>query len=304
MNTKHTLFVNLVTLSFALMAILVSCRTKLDWNPPEFEQKPVVSGVIKAGNPITIKVSLAVTLNSKPTPEVSNALVQIFIDNIFSETLKYIGDGLYQSELVAQEDHVYRCEVTIPGLPTAICSTHIPKHQNIINFEHINKAWVDEEGVAFPAIKLTFDNTPNTDVYYQVVITMFRDDDNAETAWLESIVDPILLNEGLPIAVFSNKLIEEKTYKMTLNYAGMDIYNHNNTGWIASLYPIQVELRTVCPDYYKFIKQQYLYELANSEPFLSVGVKGNYKLHSNVQNGYGIVVGYSSVKSEIIDPNN
>jgi hypothetical protein len=303
MNTKHTLFVNLVTLSFALMAILVGCRTKLDWNPPEFEQKPVVSGVIKAGNPITIKVALAVTLNSKPTPEVSNALVQIFIDNLFSETLTYIGDGLYQSELVAQEDHVYRCEVTIPGLPTAICSTHIPKHQNIINFEHINKAGVDEEGRTFPAVRLTFDNSIVNPIYYEIVISFTREG-RIYNPWLNSIVDPILLNEGLPIAVFRNELIKENTYTMTINYTTGSASNSNGTGWVTNLFPVQVELRTVCPDYYKFIKQQYLYELANSEPFLSVGVTGNYKLHSNVQNGYGIVVGYSSVKSEIIDPNN
>ncbi|MDX9846955.1 MAG: DUF4249 family protein [Tenuifilaceae bacterium] len=304
MKTKHTLLVYLFTLSLALMAILMGCRTKIDWYPPEFEQKPVLSSVIKAGSPITIKVSLAVTLSSEPTPEVNNADVVVFVDNVLTETLKYIGDGLYQSEQLAQEGSEYRCEITIPGYPTAMSITRIPTHMNIISVDHLNKAWVDEEGVAFPSIKLTFANKPESDVYYQVVINLFRYGDDISTAWLKSIVDPILLNEGLPIAVFSNKFISENAYTMTINYSTGSAMNSNGTGWVAELYPLQVELRTICPNYYKFIKQQYLYELANSEPFLSVGVTGNYKLHSNVQNGYGIVVGYSSVKSEIIDPNN
>ena len=281
-------------LAMVLLLATVSCHKKLDWNPPEFEQKPVVSGVIKNGSPITIKVSIAMNYTAEPTPEVDNAEVLLYVDNEYAETLEYIGYGFYQSELFAQENNEYRCEVTIPGYPTATCSTRIPKHQNILKFEHIDKAWIDQEGRTYPAVKLTFDNIPNSPLYYEVVISLFRYEDEF-LGWPNNTVDPILLNEGLPIIVFSNELIEGDTYTMTINY---------ETGSDSEQYPVQVELRTVCYSYYKFIKQQYLYEMATSDPFPSVGVTGTYNLFSNVKNGYGLLTGYSSVKSEIIDPNN
>jgi len=117
-----------------------------------------------------------------------------------------------------------------------------------------------------------------------------------------SIIDPVLLNEGLPIAVFSNEMIDGDSYTMLINYTTGSAYNQNNSGWVTELFPVQVELRSVCFNYYTFIKQQYLYEMATDEPFLSVGSVGVFNLHSNVENGYGILAGYSSVKSEIINP--
>lgn len=294
---------SVIGFSLVFVFLLSSCYKKLDWNPSEFEQKAVVNGVIKSGSAITIMVSKAVKFTAEPTPAVDNAEVALYVNNELAETLEYIGDGLYQSELIAQDDNEYRCEVTIPGYPTATCSTVIPKHQNIVKFEHINKAGVDEEGLTYPAVKVTFDNLPDTTIYYELVIVLYEDEDYKGSGDPFNIVDPVLLNEGLPIAVFSNELIEGSTYTMTINYTTGSAYNHNNTGWVTSLYPVQVELRTICHNYYKFIKQQYLYEVATGESFLSVGATGTYNLPSNVQNGYGIFTGYSSVTSEIIDPN-
>ncbi|MDD2549870.1 MAG: DUF4249 family protein, partial [Bacteroidales bacterium] len=247
--------------------------------------------------------SLAVKFTAEPTPEVDNAEVLLYVNNEYNETLEHIGEGFYQSQLIAQEGSEYRCEVTIPGYPMATCATRVPNHQNILKFEHINKAGIDEEGLTYPAVKVTFDNLPDTSVYYEIVINIFQHEDYKGSPNPFHIVDPVLLNEGLPMAVFSNELIEGSTYTMTINYQMGGASYTESTGWVTSLYPVQVELRTVSQSYYKFIKQQYLYELANSEPLLSVGVTGSYNLYSNVHNGYGILTGYSSVKSEIIDPN-
>ena len=302
-NIANKMVRRVVELLLIFLLLLSSCHKKIDWNPPEFEQQPVVNGVIKGGSPVTIKVSMAVKFTANPTPEVHNAEVLLYVNNEYAETLEHTGEGFYQSHLIAQEGSEYRCEVTIPGYPTATCSTRVPNHQNILKFEHINKAGVNEEGRTFPAVKITFDNVPNTPVYYEIVINLFEDEDYVSRTSPYNIGDPVLLNEGLPMVVFSNGLIEDSTYTMIINYSTGSASNHNNEGWVTNLYPVQVELRTVSESYYKFIKQQYLYELANSGPLLSVGVTGNYNLYSNVDNGYGLLTGYSLVKSEIIDPN-
>jgi hypothetical protein len=290
-------------ISFSLITILysTSCHQKVDWLPADFEPKPTVSSVIRSGEPIIVKISLAVAFSAQAHPEIDNALVLLYVDNEYVETLEYIGDGLYQSEHEAQEEREYRCEVTIPSHKTAICSTYIPKQQNLIKFEHINKAGVDEEGLTYPAVRVTFENKPNQTIYYEVVIYLFKHEEVSHPLLL-NIADPVLLNEGLPLAVFSNELIEGSTYTMTINYSTGSASNYNNTGWVTNLYPVQVELRSICYHYYNFIKQQYLYEQSNSDPIFSVGATPTYNLHSNVENGYGIFAGYSSVKSEIIYP--
>jgi hypothetical protein len=289
-------------LSFVFVLItLNSCHKKVDWLPPAFQQKPVVSGVIKSGELIDVKVSLAVAFNAQSPAEVDNAEVQLYVDNQYEETLEYAGNGHYQSVYVAEEERDYRCEVSIPNFQTAVCSTFIPKQKNIIQFEHINKAGVDEEGLTYPAVKVTFENIPNQINYYELVINLFSSEEIFRPSLL-SIIDPVLLNEGLPIAVFSNEMIDGDSYTMLINYTTGSAYNQNNSGWVTELFPVQVELRSVCFNYYTFIKQQYLYEMATDEPFLSVGSVGVFNLHSNVENGYGILAGYSSVKSEIINP--
>lgn len=290
-------------ISFIGLLFFISCHQKVDWLPPDFEPKPTVSSVIVSGKPIRVKVSLAVAFNARELPEVDNAHVQLFADGVYVETLEYMSDGYYQSEHIAQEEKEYRCEVTIPGYETATCSTYISKHQDIIKFEHINKAGIDEEGISYPAVRVTFSNLPNKTTYYHIVITLL-DDDNVRHPEILNIVDPVLLNEGIPIVVFSNELIETSSYSMTINYSTGHAQNANNTGWVTILFPVQVELRTICHHYYSFIKQQYLYDQSNGEPFLSVGATPSINLYSNVENGYGIFAGYSSVKSDIINPNN
>lgn len=295
---KRSLF--LITL--VVLWFFYGCHTKLDWDPLEFDPKPVVNGVIMARQPVEIKVSMASEFSTEPTAEVDDAQVNLFEDGIFMETLEYDTEGIYRSQLIAQENHEYRLEVSVPEYETAICSTFIPRHREIISFEHFNSAWVDEEGIAQPGLKITFENTPDTLTYYHAIIKLNKYDDISH-GHVTEIIDPIILNEGLPIAVFSNQLIEENSYTLHLNYTTGSVGYSDDEGWVASLYPIQVELRTVSADYYHFIKQQHLYKLSNSEPFYSIGVTGTFNMYSNVENGYGILAGYSSVLSDIFDPN-
>lgn len=298
MNKKA--FASLQFVIIALLLGLQGCFTKLDWDPLEFDPKPVINGVIVAQQPIDIMVSMASEFSTEPAVEVENAQVNLFENGMLLETLEYHGEGIYRGQLLAQENHEYRCEVSIPQYETAICSTFIPRPREIIDVKHYYSAWIDEEGIVQPGVKVTFESIPDTLTYYLLLIKVF-DDDEVDIAWLGDIVDPLMLSEGIPIAVFSNKQIEANSYTLHLNYNAVGYHYTNTTGWVASKKPIQVELRTICANYYHFIKQQYLYELSNDEPFFSIGVTGTFNLHSNVENGYGILAGYSSVLSDIID---
>lgn len=290
--------------AFVLLGLCThsGCIDKLDVPNYAFEPKPIVNSIIVAGKRVTVYVSLTVGLQSSKASIVDNAEVLLFANNELIETLEHKGDGVYKSQLLAQEETEYRCEVTIPGYPKAVCSTIIPKKMRIIRFEHINKAGVDEEGLTYPAVKVTFENDINTPVHYELKIKLFPSEGEIDQPSLTNIIDPVLHNEGLPLAVFSNELMKTNTYTMIINYTTGSALRTSSNGWITDLYPIQVELRTTCSNYYKFTKQRFLYVISNSEPIFSPGATSTFNLYSNVDNGYGIFAGYTTVESSIIYP--
>ncbi|MBK9388775.1 MAG: DUF4249 family protein [Bacteroidetes bacterium] len=69
------------------------------------------------------------------------------------------------------------------------------------------------------------------------------------------------------------------------------------------LYPVILELRSVSQNYYRFVKQKYLYELGRYPEFMAASTTA-FPLYSNINGGYGIFAGYSLVKSDTIYPGN
>jgi len=111
------------------------------------------------------------------------------------------------------------------------------------------------------------------------------------------ITDPVLLNEGIPIAVFSNEIIQGNSYNITINYT---TGSASSTG--TNLFPLILELRSISKNYYQFLKQQYLYERGRYPEFGSAFTSTN--LYSNIIGGYGIFAGFSSIQSDTIFPYN
>jgi hypothetical protein len=172
--------------------------------------------------------------------------------------------------------------------------------------EHINIAGRDEEGITYPAIKISFKNEAIPRKYYEVAIYYFKKDyfdGNIERqyAYIHTITDPVILNEGLPIALFSNEIISDSVYVMTLNYNTGSTSSRNGGPWHTDLYPFVVELRTVTYDYYRYQKQYYLYNKGRSADGL-INIMTASPLYSNVENGNGIFAGYSVFTTDTITP--
>lgn len=290
------------TLCVFLMLCFYGCHTKVDWDNLNFETKPTINSILVPGKPIRVHVSLAIPFGSAKSQTIDNAIVRIFVDNIFTETLAYDTLGFYQSELIVEPNREYRCEADIAGYNTVAASTVIPSPESIIGTEHIRFAGVNSDGITFPAIKVTFTNTPSKQIYYEVSIKLIENEDYYGSPSIINIIDPVMLNEGLPIPLFSNEIIEGANYTLTLNYFTGAISYTTETGSQTELFPMIIELRTLSYDYYKYIKTLHLYEKANSNQSITGNNRTPFSLHSNVSNGYGIFAGYSSVVTDTIIP--
>lgn len=288
-------------LNITLVGILLastSCRKLVQSDFPDFKQVPTVNSFLKADSLLKVHISLASKLDTNELKGLDNAQVQLYVDDVFKEFLTSTGNGIFTSTTLVEPSKKYECKVDIPGYETVSCSNTIPKPSHLRDIVHVSVAGKDQEGMTYPAVKFTFSNNPAEKQYYEARIRLF----GRETgAMLINIVDPVLLNEGLPLPVFSNELITDTAYTMTINYFTGSASSTNGSTWQTNLYPFILEVRSVSYDYYQFARQKYLYD---SGRFPEFGLSSNqaFQLYSNVKNGYGIFAGYSSVISDTIIP--
>jgi hypothetical protein len=284
---------------FFLIFLLPSCREVVQNEFPEITQTPVVNSILKSDSLLVINLSYSASLNFSKIKYIENATIRFFIDDNFAETVINGENGMYISSIRVESGKKYSCEIDIPGHETLKCETTIPLPARILNITHKDLAYTNEEGTVFPSVEITFENNTNTSEYFEIIIKTMRtwdDEQHNIYAWLVGVDDPILINEGLPIAVFGDELITDSIYTMSLNYST------GGASWnIADTYPYIVELRTISYTYYKYLKQLYLFEQAVNNENLT-GSSAPMQIYSNIENGYGIFAGYSNYISDTIYP--
>jgi hypothetical protein len=287
-----------ILISLLLIGAFSSCRKLITDEFPDFASKPTVNAIIRAGEPITVHVSLAGKIDSIRLNGVENAVVRLFIDNILVDNLESVGDGFYESELLGEQEKRYAFEIDIPNFSTLRCETFMPKSEFIRSIEHLDDAGRDPDGMPCNALRITFTNNPNQRQYFQLSIMTYVDEridywtgDTipariGHSVELFNISDPVLLGEGLPIPVFSNRMIRDTVYTMYLEY-------------VNSSPPLLIELRTIDESYYHYLRSVYLYERNIFRNDIGE-IYPPYSLYSNVPGGFGIVGSFSRHTYDII----
>ncbi len=282
-----------------LTVLLCSCRELVTSEFPEFPSVPVVNSILISGEQLNVHVSLTSKIDTGSFALVGNATISLYRDGVFIEHLEYAGEGTYLSDHVIEPAAEYSCEIDIPGYERVLCSDSLPAAESLAGIVHINIAGKDEEGMTYPSVQVSFTNNPLRRQYFEIVLKAYSRKYESH-ATLEAITDRVLLNEGLPLLVFSNELITDPVYTMNINYftGGSSIMMGMNR---ASLMPLIVELRSVSYEYYRFIRQNYVYERGREPEFGPVPAVP-LSLYSNIKNGYGIFAGYSFVRSDTLFP--
>ena len=293
---KHSCFL------FLILIFLASCRELVTDEFPEFTSIPTVNSILVKDSTIKVQVSLSGKLDTNRLALINYAEVLLYVDGEYKETLSQFDDGMYSSSIVVEPLKTYRCDVTVPGYDLVSGSDLIPVPVAISDIIHIDIAGKDEEGMNYPAIKFTFTNNPSEKQYFEVVIRL-QNNRYERIASIKKNTDPVLLNEGLPLPLFSNESIKGSSYTMTINYFTGSASSFNGGPMQTDLYPLILELRSISQNYYKFVKQKYLYDLGRYPEFMAASTTA-FPLFSNINNGYGIFAGYCSVKSDTIYPGN
>lgn len=302
MTKKILSFIFIIIYAFSF----TSCTTFVSDQFPEFTTKLTLNSILVEGNSLQVHVSLAENIDSTEIEIVEDAEVVLYADGEYLEQLTHLGNGVYESTHIINSLTAYVCSVKTPDFTEIICTQTLPRSSEILNIEHINIAGIDEEGISYPAIEITFENDPDILSYYEIVIWLLGTSPlnpfYKRSADVVEIVDPIILSEGLPLALFSNEEINDSSYTMVINYKTGGKSSFNNGIIRTSLHPFIVELRTVTYDYYRYKKQLYLYQ----NGLLPDGITSpmnNSSLYSNIKKGFGIFAGYDVCETDTITPN-
>lgn len=163
---KGTVFLFLILPLFLLSS---SCTKIVRDEFGDFEKKPVINSIVIDSMPIQVYVSMTKKLDATPLVGFDLAVVKLFEDDQFKETLPSIGKGLYKSSLLAKQGKEYTLEVDIKDFGKKILKVKTPKKNRILNIEHINKAGVTADGTSCPAFKITFTTDPTKKEYFQII---------------------------------------------------------------------------------------------------------------------------------------
>jgi len=277
-----------------------SCREIVTDEFPGFTPVPTVNSILIAGKPMKVHVSLAEKLDTNQLTLVNDADISLYIDGNYAENLSPEENGLYFSSSIVEPLRSYMLEVNVPGYEAIACNEILPSPSPIFNIIHTNNAGKDEEGMIYPSVTLSFKTNPAERQYFEIVIRTLQNK-YERTATLKKITDPVLLNEGLPLTIFSNEIIRDSEYAMTINYFTGSAGFSGDEPYHTSLFPLIIELRSCSDNYYRFVKQKYLYEKGRYPEFLAASTNA-FPLFSNILGGYGIFAGYSVVASDTLFP--
>lgn len=286
-------------LFFSCMFFLFfGCTKEIDFELPIQDSKVVVNSLFTEDAPFSVYITKTRTPFDKREFFIENAKVLIFSGNI-TDTLQYIGEGIYMSSHLGLANSEYDIEVISYGFEKITSRDYIPKQiaQPVIS-SFRDRVGVDEDGYNYSQFTIAFNDDANEKNFYEVFIQILLFDDEIWTRRCFS-KDPIIVAEGLneyypSTIVFSDAFFNGKGKKLAINY--FPVTYSKPTGGQGELldpnYKVIVHFRNISENYYKY-KKKLAVHLAGQEFDFWAGSGEPVQMFSNVKGGYGIFAGYA-----------
>lgn len=293
-----------------ILALLFdSCRKQItDFECPAFDPVPVLNAVLVEGGLVKMHLSFAQSLDSIHPAYCDKAEVMLYEDGKLTECLQYDGDGFYRGETRVKSNHEYACKVVIPDHDTLFARTFAPARPIVKDLEVLENATVNEEGQSFPAILVTFKNDLSKELYFTVNLDAFfrTDYESGSYSTMNGTIyssintdDPVLLNEGSEILLFSNEIISDSIYKLKINasfssYSSFDTGDSNGSIVSKSGYVV-LRMLGLSESCYQYMKSQAAFVEPDAYTNLFLGTVAPLNTYSNVKNGMGVFAAIAPV---------
>jgi len=263
------------------------------------DSKIVVNSLFTNDAPLSVYLTKTRTPFNEKELFIENARVIIYSENI-TDTLQYMGEGIYMSSHLGLANSEYRIDVISNGFEKVTARDYIPKQMALplIVSGFCDSVGVNEHGDYYSQFTITFLDDANAKNNYEIFIKhlLFEDE-----VWDRGCFsnDPIIVAEGLNdyfpnTVVFSDAFISGKEKELAINY--YPVTYSKPTGGQGELvdpnYKVIVYFRNTSENYYKY-KKKLAVHLAGQEFDFWAGSGEPVQMFSNVVGGYGIFAGYT-----------
>lgn len=308
-----------VVLFLLLTMVFTACRKQVPgYEYPDFAPEPTMNAVLINGEPIQVYLSMAQRLDSVHPRPCTDAEVLLHKDGEFVEQLAHHGEGRYKGSTVAEALHEYSCKVVIPGYDTLYGHTEVPARPVVKDVNILENATLDEEGNACPAILITFKTDPDKQLYYQSSIDAaffyyyyyhgeIYNSTGTKGTMNTSINtdDPVLLNEGSDLLLFSNEIISDTAYTLKVN-ASFNSHSYSSSGQtvvfdsIVRRGYVVVSMSGIAESCYQYRKSQEAFQAPDAYSNLFLGTITPLNLYNNVEHGRGLFTAIAPVTCDTV----
>jgi Neuraminidase (sialidase) len=281
----------------------VSCEKDIEIDVPPQTTKFVVNGLIRVNTAFSVSVSKTVGILDTASPatyKVTNALVQLYENNILKDTLvyqAYSNTYLVKRYTRPQAGNTYRLTAAAPDFTAVVAETVTPAPTSFSITKRVNVK-KDGNGNYLDEVKITFTDDASTANYYLIklrrplksggsavvkyggIYCMHSSDkdidrrSNGDPTDFENCIDQEFFMSDKNF----NGQVKEILLFIQHNQLEPMLYPSNN-----GYYKPVVELHTITYDHYKYRKSYDAYRDAEDNPFAEPVL-----VFSNVKNGYGV----------------
>ena len=279
---------------FILLFFLPGCSSEVVLNDKLVDHKLVLNSLITPGQPVVVRLSSTIPVTENIYPEIDNATVNLYKNDVFIENLTSVGHGKYQAEHTPEPGATYILTAEAPGyeplkaVETLSKSVITPMDVTGFSYDYPT-AFFNEEVFG----NLQLDLRDYTDIgtnYYEIKILNMPDtEDDGEVR--ESFGDLFYVsNEAVDIRSWDPPRPQTILFTNSA-FAGQsihfNIFKTNNNDFI-------FKIRKVSVAYYQYKTTMYLNRYNQIGDDVSFFGQGSpVQVFSNIQNGYGIFASFS-----------
>ena len=278
------------------MALLVmtSCTKDMELIYSVKEHRLVLDCVFNNKSPVSAYVSTNQFILDTSEVRVENAIVLLYENEQFVDTLLHKGRGFYESLYYPKPQMTYQVKVFAEGFEQISAKDTMPDDNlgvQIISFKK-NVTVVENINRDLLSLKI-IDSNPKLE-YYELELTnvgSLFDENHVEYIDLFHVSNPAISIKSWEPPGVRTLLFNDKTFNNSEII--MDIFIHSNEKT-----PPTVKLRKVSYQYYNFKNMLYIHhdnQLLNRETIDEMFKGDPVEMFSNVENGYGIFAGYVEV---------
>ncbi len=297
---KYNIFV-----LFTGLLLLNGCEKEIDINIPEKDKKIVLNGLINTDSLFSVNVSKSLNiLDVEDVKYLDNATVSIYENGNFIEELNYISGGNYKSSFfVSSEGKTYKVKVDVPEMQSASAETFIPEASiSDLTIDTITTIY-EEEFYSYKGLKcnIGFNDLSNEENYYWFCITGKRAHYEWDSVNHEEIITyeqgNIYFNSNDPVIeswvsggygfIFSDKLFNGSNIDFNIYLEKYMLYDLDTN-------VLHFNVNSISEDFYLYAATYNSHMEAQNDPFTEP-----VQVYSNIENGYGIFAGYSTVSDSI-----